>query len=40
MGNMRFLGTNASNVIYEHIASLSASMPESGPPQVGSILTH
>jgi len=40
MGNMRFFGTNASNVIYEHIASLAASMPESGPPPVGTIITH
>lgn len=38
--NTRFFGTNAGNVIYEHIASLSLSMPESGPPPVGQIVTH
>ena len=38
--NMRFFGTNASNVIYEDIASLSGSMPESGAPPVGQIITH
>jgi len=35
MGNMRFFGTNASNVIYEHISTLYAVMPESGAPPVG-----
>ena len=40
INNMRFFGTNASNVIYEHISSLSASMPESGAPPVGQIITH
>jgi hypothetical protein len=38
--NPRFFGTNASNVIYEHTASLSAVMPESGPPPVGQIVVH
>jgi type II secretory pathway pseudopilin PulG len=40
IGNVRFFGTNASNTIYEHIASLAASMPESGPPPVGTVITH
>jgi type II secretory pathway pseudopilin PulG len=40
MNNMRFFGTNASNVIYEHIATLSGSMPESGPPPVGQMIVH
>jgi type II secretory pathway pseudopilin PulG len=38
--NTRFFGTNASNIIYEHIVSLSGSMPESGPPPAGQIITH
>jgi type II secretory pathway pseudopilin PulG len=40
LSNIRFFGTNASNVIYEHTASLSAVMPESGPPPVGQIVVH
>ena len=40
LGNLRFFGTNASNVIYENIASLAGLMPESGPPPVGQIITH
>jgi type II secretory pathway pseudopilin PulG len=39
-GNLRFFGTNASNIIYEHISTLSASMPESGPPPVGQMIVH
>lgn len=31
----RFFGTNSDGVIYEHSATLSAMMPESGPPPVG-----
>lgn len=31
----RFFGTNADGVIYEHSATLSATMPESGPPPAG-----
>jgi hypothetical protein len=31
----RFFGTNADGVIYEHTASLGATMPESGPPLLG-----
>jgi type II secretory pathway pseudopilin PulG len=38
--NPRFFGTNASNIIYEHIATLSASMPESGPPPVGQMIVR
>lgn len=38
--NIRYFGTNASNVIYEHIATLSGSMPESGPPPVGQMIVH
>ena len=38
--NMRYFGTNASNIIYEHISTLSASMPESGPPPVGQMIVH
>jgi len=33
--NNRFLASNADGVIYEHTASLAASMPEGGPPPVG-----
>jgi type IV pilus assembly protein PilA len=35
-GRGRFYGTNADGLTYEHTASLGASMPESGPPAVGS----
>jgi type II secretory pathway pseudopilin PulG len=38
--NLRFFGTNASNVIYEHTATFSGSMPESGPPPVGQMIVH
>ena len=38
--NLRFFGTNASNVIYEHTSTLSGSMPESGPPPVGQMIVH
>jgi hypothetical protein len=31
----RFFGTNADGVIYEHTATLGATMPESGPPPAG-----
>ena len=36
--NSRFFATNANNVIYEHNASLYATMPETGAPLVGHIL--
>jgi type II secretory pathway pseudopilin PulG len=38
--NVRFFGTNASNVIYEHSASFVGLMPESGPPPVGQMIVH
>lgn len=38
--NQRFFGTNASNVIYEHIATFSGSMPESGPPPIGQMVVR
>jgi len=38
--NTRYFGTNASNVVYEHTATFTGSMPESGPPLMGQILTH
>jgi type II secretory pathway pseudopilin PulG len=31
----RFFGTNSDGLIYEHTATLSATMPESGPPPAG-----
>lgn len=31
----RFFGTNADGVVYEHDATLSLTMPESGPPPAG-----
>lgn len=34
-GEGRFFGTNADGVIYEHTASLAATMPETGPPPAG-----
>lgn len=33
--NNRFFGSNADGQVYEHTASLAASMPESGPPAAG-----
>jgi type II secretory pathway pseudopilin PulG len=38
--NPRFFGTNASNVIYEHNATLYTDMPEVGVPPVGHMITH
>ena len=38
--NPRFFGTNASNIIYEHIAPLFASMPETGAPPAGQMIVH
>ena len=35
ISNPRFFGTNASNIVYEHISTLYAVMPESGAPPVG-----
>lgn len=31
----RYFGTNADGIIYEHTATLTGQMPESGPPPVG-----
>ena len=31
----RFFGTNADGMIYEDLASLATTMPESGPPPSG-----
>jgi len=36
--NLRFLATNANNVIYEHTSTLWAVMPEVGEPPVGHVL--
>jgi hypothetical protein len=33
--NGRFFGTNADGVIYEHVDSLAATMPEGGAPPAG-----
>lgn len=38
--NPRFFGSNASNVIYEHISTLLGTIPESGPPPVGHMIVH
>jgi type II secretory pathway pseudopilin PulG len=35
VANPRHFGTNASNIVYEHISTLYAVMPESGAPPVG-----
>jgi len=32
----RFFGTNSDAVIYQHTASLAATMPENGAPPAGS----
>lgn len=34
----RYFGTNSDGVIYEHTASLAATMPETGPPAAGTPL--
>ena len=38
--NPRYFGTNASNIIYEHISTLYASMPETGAPPVGQMIVR
>jgi type II secretory pathway pseudopilin PulG len=38
--NGRFFGTNADGVMWEHSATLSAVMPEAGPPPFGSAVTY
>jgi type II secretory pathway pseudopilin PulG len=37
-GNTRFFGTNSNSLIYEHSASLLASMPEVGEPAIGATI--
>jgi type IV pilus assembly protein PilA len=39
-GNPRFFGTNASNVIYEDVATLFTTMPETGAPPSGRMIVH
>lgn len=34
----RYFGTNAEGILYEHTATLSGAMPESGVPLVGTII--
>jgi type II secretory pathway pseudopilin PulG len=36
--NSRFFGTNASNIVYEHVASLSGLITETGPPSAGQMI--
>ncbi len=36
--NVRFLATNANNMVWEHTSSLWTTMPETGEPPVGHIL--
>jgi hypothetical protein len=36
--NVRFLATNANNMIFEHTASLWTMMPEFGEPAFGHVL--
>jgi type II secretory pathway pseudopilin PulG len=38
VGNPHFYGTNADGMIYEHSATLSGVMPESGPSTVGTVI--
>jgi type II secretory pathway pseudopilin PulG len=37
-GTTRFFGTNSDGVTYQHTATLSLTMPESGPPPAGSAI--
>jgi type II secretory pathway pseudopilin PulG len=39
-GNLRFFGTNASNIIYEYTAPLFPTMPETGAPPAGQMIVH
>lgn len=39
-GNMRFFATNANALIFEHVSTLYAVMPEIGIPPSGHPLTH
>ena len=38
--NPRYFGTNASNIIYEHTATLFATMPETGAPPAGQMVVR
>jgi type II secretory pathway pseudopilin PulG len=38
--NLRYFGTNASNIIYEFNGSLLGTMPETGAPPVGQMIVH
>ena len=38
--NLRYFGTNASNIIYEYTGSLMGTMPETGAPIVGQMIVH
>jgi type II secretory pathway pseudopilin PulG len=38
--NPRFFATNASNIIYEHTASMFGVMPETGAPPVGQMVVR
>ena len=38
--NVRYFGTNASNIIYENTSTLVGSMPETGPPPVGQMVVR
>jgi type II secretory pathway pseudopilin PulG len=38
VGNPHFYGTNAEGLIYEHTATLSGVLPESGPSSVGTVI--
>ena len=40
VGNPHFYGTNADGTLYQHTATLSADMPESGPPSTGIPVKH
>ena len=38
LGTPKFFGTNSDGVTYQHSATLSLTMPESGPPPAGSAI--
>lgn len=38
--NPRYFGTNASNIIYEHISTLFSTMPETGAPPAGQVIVR
>jgi len=40
ISNPRYFGTNASNIIYENIAPMLATMPETGAPPAGQMIVH